>query len=57
MPNAFDYIEWSYLLTSLKYLGFGLECIKWIEIIYANTRASINTSAVKCPPTHTGACP
>ena len=33
--KAFDYIEWRYMLTSLKYLSFVHGFIKWIEVIYA----------------------
>ena len=42
--KAFDHIEWGYLLTSLKYFGFGHGLIKWIEVIYAHPQASIITN-------------
>lgn len=42
--KAFDYIEWKYMLTSLKYFGFGHGFIKWIEVIYAHPQAAIITN-------------
>ena len=50
--KAFDYIEWRYMLTALKYFGFGLEFIKWIEIIYAQPKASILTNGDISQPFH-----
>ena len=31
--KAFDQIEWSFILKALKYFNFGLDFIKWINII------------------------
>lgn len=42
--KAFDYIEWGYMLTSLKYFGFGHRFIKWIKVICAHPQALIITN-------------
>lgn len=42
--KAFDFLEWKYMFTTLKYFDFGPEFIRWIEIIYAHPQASIITN-------------
>lgn len=52
VEKAFDYIEWRYMLTSLKYFGFVLKFIKLIEVIYAHPQASVITNGDLSHPFH-----
>ena len=39
--NAFDSIEWNFLLRSLQYFNFGPTFIKWVETIYWKSEVCI----------------
>ena len=39
--KAFDSIEWSHIMRTLKFFNFGPNIIKWIEILYKNTCSKV----------------
>ena len=39
--KAFDSIEWSHIMRTLKFFNFGPNIIKWIEILYKNTSSKV----------------
>ncbi|GBG70935.1 hypothetical protein CBR_g8236 [Chara braunii] len=41
MEKAYDQVNWSYVLTSLKWMGFGEVFCNWVVGLYASSSASI----------------
>jgi len=41
IEKAFDHLNWSFLLTTLRQMGFGRRWTKWIEFCINITRFSI----------------
>ena len=54
--KAFDTIEWNYLLSALKIFNFGLDILRWIEVIYHNVSSCVlnNGHASPCFQLHRG---
>ncbi|XP_069498702.1 uncharacterized protein, partial [Ambystoma mexicanum] len=44
--KAFDHIEWTYLLSTLKGFGFGDNMIGWIRLLYSHPMASVRTNGM-----------
>ena len=42
--KAFDRVEWGWLFSTLKHFGFGDNFIKWLKIMYKNSKSSILTN-------------
>lgn len=60
--QAFDRIEWPYLLNVLPKYGFGTNFLNWIQILYTNPTVCVLTNSTVSKPfslersTHKG-CP
>ena len=39
--KAFDTLEWSFIHKTLRYVGFGPQLVKWINIFYCNIESCI----------------
>lgn len=44
--KAYDRLEYSFLMHTLRKFGFGREFIKWIELIYAEPKTSVLTNGI-----------
>ena len=48
--KAFDQIEWAYLFATLKKIGFGLNFITWIRLLYSSPTALVLTNSQLSQP-------
>ena len=39
--KAFDRVDWSFLLTTLRHMGFGESFVKWVQLLYTDIRSAV----------------
>ena len=45
--KAFDSINWEFMFTSLEYMNFDTDFIKWVKILYKNTTSYVTNNGYK----------
>ena len=47
--KAFDSLNWSFLLKSLEFFGFGESVLGWIKTVYKNITSCVTNNAFSTP--------
>ncbi|GJX50589.1 RNA-directed DNA polymerase, eukaryota, reverse transcriptase zinc-binding domain protein [Tanacetum coccineum] len=41
IAKAYDTLSWDYLISVIKYIGFGNKCVRWIKACIESARSSV----------------
>ncbi|GKF36762.1 RNA-directed DNA polymerase, eukaryota, reverse transcriptase zinc-binding domain protein, partial [Tanacetum coccineum] len=41
IAKAYDTLSWDYLLSVIKFMGFGNKCVRWIKACLESARSSV----------------
>ena len=48
--KAFDRVDWGFLLSTLRHMGFGPSFVSWVKLLYSNISSTVLVNGYTCAP-------
>ena len=42
--KAFDRVDWGFMLSTLRTMGFGASFVNWVHLLYTNVQSAVNVN-------------